>query len=194
MAANLKNYPRRFHTLEEYFAIERVGDARYEYWDGDIVCMSGGSHQHAEIGGNIFLSLGSQLKGRQCRAFTGELPIKTPTSPPYRHPDVSAACGQPVFEKIEGIDTLVNPALVVEVLSPATELVDRNRKKAAYQALASVQEYLLVGQDAPHITQFVRQGDAWVRHDYGDLRAVVPLASVNCQLALSEVYDGVIFS
>jgi Uma2 family endonuclease len=162
MAANLKNYPRRFHTLEEYFALERVGDARYEYWDGD--------------------------------AFNGALAIKTPTRPPYRYPDFSAARGQPVFEEIEGIDKLVNPMLLVEVLSPAAELVDRNRKKAAYQVLTSAQEYLLVAQDAPHVTQFVRPGEAWVRHDYGDLRAVLPLASVNCQLALSEVYDGIIFS
>ena len=78
MAANLKDIPRRFYTLDEYFALERTGDARYEYWQGDIVCMSGGSERHGRIGGNVYFTLRQQLVGSNCEAFTGDLPIKTP--------------------------------------------------------------------------------------------------------------------
>jgi Uma2 family endonuclease len=194
MAANFKNHPPHYYTLEEYSALEQGSDARFEYWDGEIVCMSGGTLQHSLISDNCYALLRESLKGRPCRAFTGRMPIKTPSLPPYRYPDASVVCGGIVTEKVNGIDTLVNPVLVVEVLSPGTELVDHNQKKAAYQALPSLHEYLMFWHDMPHVTQFVREGESWVRQDYGDLRAVVPLASVNCQLALSEVYDGVIFS
>lgn len=194
MAANFKNHPPHYYTLEEYSALEQGSDARFEYWDGEIVCMSGGTLQHSLIGDNFYALIRDSVKGRPCRAFTGGMPIKTPSLPPYRYPDASVVCGEIVTEKVNGIDTLVNPVLVVEVLSPGTELIDHNQKKAAYQSLTSVREYLLAAQDAPHITQFVRQGDAWVRHDCEGLSAVLPLAYVNCQLVLSEVYDGVIFS
>jgi Uma2 family endonuclease len=193
MAANLKDLPRHFHTLEEYFALEWIGDARYEYWDGEIVCMSGGTRQHATISGNVYLIIGQQLKGKNCRAFTADLPIKTPTLPPYRYPDASVGCGQLIFEKVDRIETLTNPILIVEVLSPGTERRDRQEKRAAYQALPSVMEYLLVAQDAPHVTQYVRQSDGWARFDYGDLASTVNLSSVQCLLPLSEVYDGVDF-
>ena len=90
-----------YYTLEEYFALEGAGHARYEYWDGEIVSMSGGTQQHMRIGGNTYFSLRQQLTGRQCEAFTNETPIKTPSLPPYRYPDVSAACGKAMFERIE---------------------------------------------------------------------------------------------
>jgi len=194
MAANLKEPPRHFYTLEEYFALEWVGEARYEYWDGEIVCLSGGTRQHATISGNVYLIIGQQLKGKNCRAFTADLPIKTPLLPPYRYPDVSVACGKLVFEKVERIDVLINPILVIEVLSPSTEDRDRQEKRAAYQALPSVMEYLLVAQDAPHVTHYVRQSEAWARFDYGDLASTVKLSSIQCLLPLRDIYDGVDFS
>ena len=193
MAANLKDIPRRFHTLDEYFALERTGHARYEYWQGDIVCMSGGSQQHVRISGNVYFTLRQQLTAGPCEAFTGDLPIKTPHLPPYRYPDVSVACGKAEFEKIEGIDALTNPALVVEVLSPATEGRDRHDKRIAYQSLPSLMEYLLIAQDAPHLTHFIRQGDAWARFDYADLEAAVALPAINAVLAMRDVYLGIAF-
>lgn len=194
MVASLQDLPRPFHTLEEYFALEGAGQARYEYWDGEIVCMSGSSRQHATISSNVHLIIGLQLKGKNCRAFTGEMQIKTPLFPPYRYPDASVVCGKPVFEKIGGFDVLVNPILVVEVLSPGTAKVDREEKREAYQALPSVMEYLLISQDAPHVTQYVRQADGqWLRHDYGDLMTLVNLPSIGCTLAMRDLYDGLEF-
>lgn len=193
MVANVQEWPRHAYTLEEYFALELTGDARYEFWDGEIVCMSGGSQRHARISGNVYFSLRQQLSGRPCEAFTSDLPIKTPLLPPYRYPDASVVCEKAEIEKIEGIEVLTNPTLIVEVLSPATEARDRHEKRTAYQALPSAMEYLLLAQDAPHVTHFQRQANQWVRSDYGDLGATVELPSIGCVLALSDAYQGVEF-
>lgn len=186
--------PKHFYTLNEYFALERVGDARYEYYNGEIFCMSGGSKRHGEIAGNIHGELHALVKGRRCRALTADIPIKTPTLPPYRYPDVSVVCGEPEYEKNQGIDVLINPVLIVEVLSPQTEAFDRKEKFEAYKALESVREYLLVAQNAPHITRFVRQETGeWKRFDVGSLDAILTLEAIDCQLALADVYANVVF-
>jgi len=193
MVANPKEITWPYHSLEEYFAIEGAGHVRYEYWDGQIVCMSGGTRQHIEIGGNAYFILRRQLGGRNCRAFTAEQAIKTPTLPPYRYPDASVGCGKLMFERIESVDALVNPILFIEVLSPSTESRDRGPKRAAYQALPSLMEYVLVAQDAPHITHYLRQGNDWARSDYGSLDLSVILPSIECTLSLNELYEGVEF-
>ncbi len=194
MAANLKQRPQNFYTVEEYFALEKQGDKRYEYWDGEIFCMSGGSTQHAIISTNITVEIGIQIKGKKCRVFNSDQAIYTPALPPYRYPDASVACGKPNYLKLSGIDALTNPIIVIEVLSPWTQEADRSAKKDAYQALESLQEYLLVSQEEPHVTQFIRQDDHWLRKDFGDLTAIVELPSIGCQLALSDVYEGVEFN
>lgn len=193
MVANLKDLPRPHYTIEEYFALEEVSESRYEYWDGEIVCMSGGTEHHYIISDNLHAHLSSLLKGRECRAFSAGAPIYTPSLPPYRYPDASVVCGKPVFTKINKIDALENPILVVEVLSPGTEMLDRNQKKLAYQALPSVQEYLLIAQDEPHVTQFVRDGEGWCRCDFSDLKGSIELPSIKCSVALSDIYEGISF-
>jgi len=194
MAVSLRNIPPHRYTLEEYFALERGSEARYEFWDGEIVCMSGGSLQHSIISDNLHVLSSGLLSGQDCRAFSGGMPIKTPALPPYRYPDASVVCGRMLTEKINGIDVLINPVLVVEVLSPGTEQLDREEKRLAYQKLASLKEYLIVSQDAPHVTQYLRQGRQWVRKDHGDLHASVELVSIRSQLLLSDIYQGVTFS
>jgi Uma2 family endonuclease len=192
MAANLK-YPQHYYTLEEYFALEQGSEARFEYWDGEIVCMSGGSMRHYTISDNLFATLRTLLRGRNCRAFSGGVPIKTPSLPPYRYPDASVVCGEVVSEKIGGIDALVNPILIVEVLSPGTAHLDREPKRDAYQKLSSVQEYLLISQDAPHVTQYLREGRRWVRKDFGDLSAALELPSIKSSILIGDIYEGVTF-
>ena len=193
MVANPKELTYPYYSLEEYFAIEGVGHVRYEYWDGQIVCMSGGTQWHYFIGANAHLILGRQLTGRNCRAFTAETPIKTPTLPPYRYPDASVVCGKPVFERIESVDAVVNPILIIEVLSPSTESRDRGPKRTAYQALPSLMEYVLVAQDAPHVTHYLRHGNDWIRSDFGSLDVRIFLSSIEGTLSLTELYEGVEF-
>jgi Uma2 family endonuclease len=193
MAVNPKDLLRHYYTLEEYFALERVGEARYEYWHGEIVCMSGGSLQHAISSSNFIINLGRQLAGGQCRAFTADMAVKTPFLPPYSYPDLSVVCGRPAVEDIEGIAVLTNPVLLVEVLSPGTESRDRNEKRNAYQALPSLREYLLVEQNSPHLTHYIKEHDQWSRRDDADLNTVIALPSIGCRLSLGEVYEGVEF-
>lgn len=193
MAANLKEPYRHYYTLEEYFALEKVGAARYEYWDGEIVCMGGGTEQHAIITSNFHGEVAAKLKETKCRAFTEGMPILTPSLPPYRYPDVSVIYGALKFENIKGIDAAINPLLLVEVLSSRTERVDRIEKRMAYQSLPSVQEYLLISQDELHVVRFTRRGRFWPRQDFDDLNDVVELSALNCQITLAEIYQGVTF-
>lgn len=191
MSANLK-HKQHYYTLEEYFALEKVGDARYEYWDGEIFCMSGGSQEHYALSGNIYFLLRLALRDKPCKTFTGDSPVKTPKLPPYRYPDASVVCGESRFESIHGIDALVNPLLIVEVLSPTTETADKEDKRIAYQAIESLQEYLLIAQDKVEVTLYTRNGDLWFRDIATDLSASMQLASLGHPIPLAELYRGVI--
>ncbi|HEY6329881.1 MAG TPA: Uma2 family endonuclease [Blastocatellia bacterium] len=196
MAANPNNPPRHYFTLEEYFALENVGDARYEYWDGDIVCMSGGSESHYRISGNIYHELRNRLDRGRCTAFTAETPVKTPSLPPYRYPDVSVTCGEAEFENIQGTDVLLNPVLVVEVLSPSSEQRDAGEKFAAYKSVRGFAEYLLVEQDHPLVTHYSLQANGfWVRQpETSGLSGELVLTSVECTLSMVDIYEGVTFA
>jgi Uma2 family endonuclease len=195
MASNRKDVPYHYYSLDEYYALEQASDARFEYWDGDIICMSGGSTEHAQIAGNIFFRLRLQLSGGHCRVFISDQAVKTPTLPPYRYPDVTVVCGELHAERIHGLDALINPVLIVEVLSPTTASRDHNEKFMAYQALPSFREYLLIAQDAPRITHYTRQADdSWLCEEVTDLSAALLLDSIGCRLSLSEIYEEVRFS
>ncbi|KAF0241401.1 MAG: hypothetical protein FD167_4014 [bacterium] len=190
MSAN----PKHYYTIDEYFALEKVGDARYEYWDGDIVCMSGGTEIHGRIGDNICFRLRLQLTGRTCEAFSSAFSIKTPTLPPYRYPDVSVACGS-IFEKILGMDTLTNPVVIFEVLSSSTEVADRGQKLQAYRAIETLQEYVLVSQIKPNITHYVKQDNGeWNSFEISGLATILTLNSIGCTLLLQDIYNGIVFS
>lgn len=195
MATNPKDVPSHYYTLEEYFALEQASDARFEYWDGDIVCMSGGSRAHGMISSNVHGSLVIALRGGRCRAFTGDMAVWTPTLPPYRYPDASAACGELEFKHIKGHDALVNPILVVEVTSPSTVGLDEGPKFVAYQAIPTLREYLLVSQDEPRVTHYARRdgGSVWERRDVTDTDASIDLESIGCALKVRDVYEGLTF-
>jgi Uma2 family endonuclease len=194
MATNRKDVPKHYYTLEEYFALEHAGNARFEYWDGDIVCMSGGSKNHYWLSRNIFSSLDSQLKGRDCVTFSAEVPIKTATLPPYRYPDVSVVCGEPGFENINGIDALLNPTLIIEVMSPSTATLDQRDKFKAYQAIGAFTEYLLISQDSTQVIHLKRGSDTdWSRNEITDPNGSLNLDSIDCYLSLREIYLNVVF-
>jgi Uma2 family endonuclease len=194
MVADLKDVSRPYYTLAEYFALEQAGDARYEYWDGDIVCMSGGSQPHLQISNNVFFQLRLQLSGGKCRAYTSDLPVLTPTLPPYRYPDVTVGCGELKYENIRGVDALINPVLIVEVLSQTTETRDREEKFAAYQAIPTFAEYLLVLQDTPLVIHYTKQSDGrWFRDQAIDLDSKLSLTTIDSTLFLRDVYEEVKF-
>lgn len=193
MVAHLKDLPRHRYSLEEYFALEAVGTARYEYWNGDILCMSGGSPEHATISLNISSGLKVRLRGSSCRVFNSDFAVKTPLYPPYRYPATSVVSGQPLYVKVDQFDTLTNPTVIIEVLSPTTTTLDKTLKREAYQAIPTLKEYLLISQDAPQVTQYVRHGEQWVRSDFGGLATSIFLPSLNCELSLRDIYEDIDF-
>ena len=194
MATSPEDLPRHYYSLEEYFALEHAGDARYEYWNGDIHCMSGGSRQHGRISGNTYFRLSQQLEGGPCEVFTADTAVFTPAVPPYRYPDVSVGCGELEFRNVLGVDALANPVMIVEVLSPTTEARDREAKFVAYQAIATFREYLLIAQDEPHVTHYVKSADGvWQRRDLTDPASSLTLETCKCILRLPDIYAGVTF-
>lgn len=195
MATNPKEVASHYYSLDEYFALEAASDARFEYWDGDILCMSGGSKEHGMISFNVVLALGLGVRGGRCRAFTADTAIWTPALPPYRYPDASVACGELKFKRVRSLDALVNPVLIVEVLSPGTSSHDFEEKFAAYQAVETFREYLLVAQDAPRLAHYARRTNgAWERRDVTDVEGVLSPESIGCELRMRDIYDGLTFS
>lgn len=187
-------HPKRKYTLEEYFDLELSTNERFEYWNGEVFSMSGGSEQHDQIEGSIFVALRHGLKDRPCRVFTANMRIKVPSMPPYRYADVSVACDKPVFVKIGGVDVLTNPTLIIEVLSDSTEAYDRGDKFTHYKSIQSLREYSLVAQHRAHITHYAKNEDgSWSYSEVNDLSASVYLSSVDCVLELPSVYEGVTF-
>ena len=190
MSAQVK--PR--YSLEDYFELELASDERWEWFNGEVFCMSGVSPEHDQLESNFHLALRLALDDRDCRVFLADIRIKTPAAPPYRYGDLSVACGKPIYEEIGGIKALVNPVLIIEVLSPSTEAYDRGDKFTYYKSIPSLREYLLVAQHRPHISQFVKQSDdSWNQTEVNDLAASLYLPSIDCTLALNEVYRGIEF-
>ncbi len=182
---------KRFYTLEEYFSLAKNSEERYEYWHGEIFCMSGGSKEHAFIATNVARRLGNQLEGRNCRVINSDMAIKVPTAPPLRYADLSVACGGLEFETVNGIDLLINPILLVEVLSGTTQRFDRHQKFEFYKSIPAFREYLLITQYQPSITQYLKQGDGtWQGSEVIGLDSQIYLPSIDCTLQLSEVYQS----
>jgi Uma2 family endonuclease len=178
-------------TPEEYLALERKAQVRSEYLDGDMVAISGGSREHNLIVANCVGELRSQLKGRPCETYATDMRVKVSPTGLYTYPDVVVVCGKPEFED-PIIDTLVNPTLIIEVLSDSTESYDRGAKFSHYRKIESLVEYLLVHQDKFEIEQYVRQPEGpWGRSGVRGVAATIELPSIGCSLSLAEVYDRV---
>jgi Uma2 family endonuclease len=155
--------------------------------------MSGASRQHNLISLNIGAELRAQLRDRPCEVYTSDMRVKVSLSGLYTYPDVVVVCEEPAFEDTVG-DTLLNPTLLVEVLSKSTADYDRGSKFEHYRTLASLQEYLLVAQEKSHVVHYVRQSDlAWLLEETHDSAATIRLPSIGCDLALAEVYAKVRF-
>lgn len=179
------------YTAEEYLARERAAPLeRSEFINGQIYAMSGASREHNLVSGNGFGELRAQLRGRPCEAYINDMRVKINETGAYVYPDVVVVCGEPQFEDAS-VDTLTNPTLIVEVLSPSTEGYDRGAKSAHYRRLASLQEYVLIAPNRISVERFVRQGGEWVLSEATDPGTIVSLASIGCRLALADVYDKV---
>ena len=187
-----------YFTPEEYITLERkaIPDAetvRSEYMNGKIIGRSSSNWAHNLITGNIVVGLYTRLGNSGCFIFANEMRVSIPSANSYFYPDVGVVCEEPRFED-DVFDILLNPIVVVEVLSPSTEAYDRGEKFSHYRQLQSLREYILVFQDKVCIEHYVRQAEKWVHTDFQRLEQRLPLASIQCELPLQEIYERVPFS
>ncbi len=181
------------YTLEEYFELERTSEERYEYWDGEVWAMAGASSNHERIVSNGIFHLRTLL-GRACTVLGSNMKVFVPEFQPYRYPDLTALCGEPIIEKIGGMEALTNPQMIIEILSPSTEAFDRRKKFTSYKSIPSFTEYLLIATDQPSITHYSRQGDDWVLAEGVGMDGTLTIPTFNVSLSLSEIYLDVEFS
>jgi len=178
----------------EYLRRERLSEFRSEYFAGEMFAMAGGSFRQSLIKLNVGAEFRSALKGKTFIACDSDLRIKVSASGLYTYPDASVIC-EPVEFEDEQRDTVLNPVLLVEVLSPSTEAYDRGKKFEHYRRISSLRDYLLVSQDAPHIEHFHRnENQTWTLTDINGMDAKVDIASLGISVQLREVYDKVDFT
>lgn len=186
--------PKERFTLEEYIEFDKNSEERWEYFNGSIVSMSGGTLVHNQISANLLTGLRHDALAQGCQVLPADMRIKVPKALPYRYADIVVVCGPPVVEKVQGLDVLVNPSLIIEILSPSTEAYNRGQKFVSYKSIESFREYLLVAQDRPSITHYVRQSDGnWLRTDIEGLDSEIELVTISCKMSLREIYALVDF-
>jgi Uma2 family endonuclease len=178
------------YTPEQYLAMERKADFKSEYDGGYIAAMAGASTRHNLIALNFASEIRFHLKGRPCTAFVSDMRLCVSRTGLYTYPDVMALCGERQYLDSE-VDTLLNPAMIVEVLSETTESYDRGKKFGHYRQLASLQEYVLVAQDEVKVERYTRQGDDWILSVFSKLDDTLRLTSIDCEIPLREIYDKV---
>lgn len=180
-------------TPQEYLARERKSETKSEYHGGVIVARAGASKEHNAITFDIAVALGTQLKDGPCQGYASDLRVRVPQCDRYYYPDVIVVCGEPQFEDAE-LDTLLNPTLLIEVLSESTEKADREEKFDCYGTLESLTTYVLVAQDRPRVESFTRLPDGtWKLEIARGLDAVMRLGAIGCELRLAEIYARVEF-
>ena len=179
------------YTPEEYLALERQAETKSEYFAGEIYAMVGASPAHNLIVTNTVRELSAHLKGRPCRVYANDQRVKVSPTGLYTYPDIVVTYGAERFDESDR-DTLLNPRVIIEVLSRTTESYDRGAKFEHYRSLDTLAEYLLIAQDRPHLEHYRRQPDGpWLFSDASGLEAVIELVAIDCRLALAEVYDKV---
>ena len=181
---------QRVFTPEEYLALERSAEQKSEYYQGEIFAMSGGSLIHSRIAVNITTMLVGALRGKGCQVFNSDLRVHIPANGLYTYPDASVVCGEPQVLD-EQRDTIINPVVLVEVLSSTTESYDRGAKFGLYRSIESLREYLLVSQERRWIELFRKNdGGIWELHE-PDSSGALELASIGCALRLDDLYADV---
>jgi len=180
-------------TEAEYLKIERAADFKSEFYDGEMFAMAGGTPRHSLIATNLAREIGNQLKSSPCVPYNSDLRLKVVATSLYTYPDLSVICGRLEFAGQEQ-DVVVNPTLLVEVLSDSTEAYDRGKKFEHYRQIPALREYLLVSQREPRIEQFIREaGTEWRLREAAGLDAKLDLPSLKISIALAEVFAKVSF-
>lgn len=180
-------------TEAEYLKFERTSEVKHEFFAGEVFAMTCASEAHNLICTNLITALKNQLRGQLCKVYPSDMRVKIEATGLYTYPDISVVCGDAQFAD-EVFDTLINPMVIIEVLSPSSERYDRGKKFQQYRNLPSLQEYVLVAQDSPRIERFrLQKSEIWEFTDAKGLEASLELSSIGCTLALGEVYEQITF-
>lgn len=184
---------KTYLSPEEYLEIERRAEFRSEYFNGEMFAMAGASLAHNRITRDALTAINTSLRSGDCEVFSNDMRVKIDPIKKYAYPDLVAVCGDARFEDAE-TDTLLNPVLIIEVLSPSTAAYDRGAKFEHYRQIPSLREFVLIEQDRPHIEVYRRDADgSWRLFEQNDLEGTVSLESIGCHLTLREIYARVEF-
>ncbi len=184
-------HPETFISEDDYLRREIEAEYRSEYFNGEIFAMSGGSEAYALITLNVAATLRAALRGKSCRVYATDLRVRVSPTGLYTYPDVIAVCGERKFYEKQK-DTLLNPTVIVEVLSKSTQGYDRGQKFEHYRALDSLQEYITIAQDRVHVEHYARQNDnRWLLTEMNALDTVLHLPSLGCEILLTDVYEDI---
>lgn len=179
-------------SAAEYLARERTAETKSEYYAGEVFAMTGASRRHNLVVTNLVRALSNQLWDRDCEVFANDMRVRVPETDSYVYPDVVAVCGEPRLEDAE-LDTLLNPTLIIEVLSPSTADFDRGGTLEHYRTIESLAEVLILAQDRAHAEHWVRQPDGhWLFEEAGSTEAVLRLESIGCEVKLADAYHRVL--
>jgi Uma2 family endonuclease len=181
------------YTIAEYLELEREALDRHEYHDGEILAMSGGSVEQSIISANIMGEMRNALKGKPCRVADSNLRVRISRQGRYVYPDALVFCGPPQFDpQDDQRHTLLNPRVIIEVLSPSTEAYDRGEKFAHYRQIESFEEYVLIAQDKPNVESWLRQPDgAWSIATHTAMDGAAAVRCLGVTIPLAEIYAGV---
>jgi Uma2 family endonuclease len=187
----MATHPKTFITPEQYLEIERKAEFKSEYYQGEMFAMAGAGWTHNRLVANLIATLHQQLRSRPCQILPSDMRVQVEATGMYTYPDVIVVCGEPQFLD-EKRDTLLNPSLIVEVLSPSTEIYDRIRKFEYYCSVESVSEYLLVSSERVRAELYTRQPEGrWLLIAAHRMEDSLDLQSVGVHLALADVYEKV---
>ncbi len=182
----------KLYTPQEYLERERLAETRSEYINGRIYAMAGTSMPHAIISGNVYAALHNHLRGTSCTPMFNDMRVHIPDTGLYTYPDIVVVCGEP--EMLDSrIDTLINPILIIEVLSDSTEAYDRGEKYAHYRRIPTLQEYVMISQKTPFIEQCLREDNHWTLNEVSGLDATLTLRSIDCAITLRDIYTKITF-
>jgi Uma2 family endonuclease len=186
---------KKRYTPCEYLALEEKAEQKHEYHAGEILAMSGGTFEHSLVSANVIREMGNRLKGKPCRALESNMRVRVELADRYFYPDIAVVCGGPEFDPEDrNHTTIINPRVLVEVLSDSTEGYDRGEKFQMYRMLESLQEYIVIAQRQPHAEAYLRQGDGtWSLAPCDGIESTLRLRSLRIEIPMSEIYDGVTF-
>ncbi len=190
----MASLPIQRHTPEQYLETDRRAQFKSEYLNGEIFAMAGASRAHNLIAGNTFIALSLQLRTQPCETYMNDMRVQTSPAGLYTFPDVVVVCGPPEFRD-DHADTLLNPTVIVEVLSPTTEAFDRGEKLAQFRRLLSLSDYLLVSQTQASVEHYTRLPDGpWQLSEAQSLTEQISIPSIGCTLPLIDIYNKVSFA